>query len=174
MDAGLWTRFQLQRNLEEYVLRLVQEFLEVPYHSVKNPIGVSFKNLNPGSNIDPFSVTITNGYTKIIAMKLILVAAIDVSLTDAELKSLYPFLAACYGFRCVHKTSGDAKADQFNCLAEKFSESSRPRPDPIQCAFMFRQMRRVKLGMRGLVSLSRSSMVAVAGNTRRFQPWRPL
>ena len=53
------------------------------------------------------------------------------------------------GFRCVHKTSGDAKADQFNCLAEKFSESSRPRPDPIQCAFMFRQMRRVKLGMRG-------------------------
>lgn len=157
-----------------YVLRLVQEFLEVPYHSVKNPIGVSFKNLNPGSNIDPFSVTITNGYTKIIAMKLILVAAIDVSLTDAELKSLYPFLAACYGFRCVHKTSGDAKADQFNCLAEKFSESSRPRPDPIQCAFMFRQMRRVKLGMRGLVSLSRSSMVAVAGNTRRFQPWRPL
>ena len=36
-----------------YVLRLVQEFLEVPYHSVKNPIGVSFKNLNPGSNIDP-------------------------------------------------------------------------------------------------------------------------
>ena len=157
-----------------YVLRLVQEFLEVPYHSVKNPIGVSFKNLNPGSNIDPFSVTITNGYTKIIAMKLILVAAIDVSLTDAELKSLYPFLAACYGFRCVHKTSGDAKADQFNCLAEKFSESSRPRPDPIQCAFMFRQMRRVKLGMRGLVSLSRSSMVAVAGNTRRFQPWRPV
>ena len=30
----------------------------------KNSIGVSFRNLNPGSNIDPFSVTITNGYTK--------------------------------------------------------------------------------------------------------------
>lgn len=123
-----------------YVLKVLREFLENPYDSKMNPIHVSFNKLCPGANIAPLSVSITNGFTKSVAMKILLIAVIELNLSDGDMTHVAPFLRACYGFRCIHKTSGDQKIDQFNCLAEKFSESSRPRPDPIQVSFMFKQI----------------------------------
>ncbi|CAJ1379504.1 unnamed protein product [Effrenium voratum] len=115
-----------------YILRLFREFLERPFDSASNPILINFKGLQPGAPIPSFQVSISIGFTKSIAMKLILLGAIQTNLTDGELTLLAPHLRAMFAFKCIYRSTGNAKEDRFRALQEKFSESSRPRPDPVQ------------------------------------------
>ena len=94
-----------------YVLRLFREFLERPFDSASNPILVNFRGLQPGAPIPLFQVS---------------------NLTDDEMTLLGPYLHALFAFKCIHRSSGNMKEDRFKALQEKFSESSRPRPDPVQ------------------------------------------
>ena len=105
-----------------YILRLFREFLERPFDSASNPILINFKGLQPGAPIPSFQVSISIGFTKSIAMKLILLGAIQTNLTDGELT----LLRAMFAFKCIYRSTGNAKEDRFRALQEKFSESSRP------------------------------------------------
>ncbi len=117
------------------VLRCTMDFLERPYNSMENPIHVLVK-ATPGSTIADFSVGHGIGFAKSIAIKLILLATVALELTDEEMLQLMPQLKACYHVRCTCKTNGSARADRFQVLQDKFGESARARPDPVQISQM--------------------------------------
>ena len=117
------------------VLRCAMDFLENPYNSLENPIHVNF-SAAPGSKITDFSVGHGVGFAKSIAVKLVLLGTVALEFPDAELLLVLNQLKACYHFRCTYKTAGSMRADRFRVLQEKFGESARSRPDPIQIFHM--------------------------------------
>lgn len=117
------------------VLRCAMDFLERPYNSMENPIHVILKT-PPGSSIADFSVGHGIGFAKSTAIKLILLATVALELTDQEMLERMAQLKACFHIRCTYKTQGSARADRFQVLQDKFGESARPRPDPVQISQM--------------------------------------
>lgn len=117
------------------VLRCAMDFLERPYNSMDNPIHV-FLKAKPGSQIEDFSVGHGIGFAKSIAIKLVLMATVALELTDDEVLEFLPQLKACFHVRCTFKTKGSERADRFQVLQDKFGESARARPDPIQISHM--------------------------------------
>ena len=120
-----------------FVLRLYKEFCERPFDSISNPIQVSFMGLMPGGVLPDFSLKVTVGYTKCLALMLLLYSAINSNLSDEEIILVTPWLRALYGIRCTFRDHQTMKECRFSALAEKMSEASRPRPDCIQIARAF-------------------------------------
>ena len=114
------------------VLRCVSDFLERPYDSMENPIHVI--QTSKAETIEDFSLGHGIGFAKSLAVKLLLLATVALELSDAEVVLILPQLKACFFFRCTYKTSGSRRADRFQVLQDKFGESARSRPDPIQVA----------------------------------------
>ena len=59
---------------------------------------------------------------------------VESGLSDPDISAILPHLKALFSVRCVFRSARDKKADRFQVLQDKFAESSRPRPDPIQVA----------------------------------------
>lgn len=122
-----------------FVLRVFNDFLERPYDHTTNPIGLWLDKERPGQPIGIFSLPIANGFTKSLAMKLVLYSCVRVGLTDDELILISPLIRALYSFRCVYKHHQSAKDARFSCLSEKMAEAARPRPDCVQVASVLQQ-----------------------------------
>lgn len=119
-----------------YIIRCCRDFCEKAYFSQANPIQVCWWDCTPHSVIEDFSVSVGVGFAKSLAIKMLLLAAVESQLTDAELEAFLPQMKALFSVRCIHKRASSKKEDRFECLQEKFAQSSRPRPDPLQVASM--------------------------------------
>lgn len=63
------------RSKMVYILRTFQDFLERPYDSMSNPISVNFSSMLPGGPMPDFQLQVNIGFTKTMAMKLVLYSA---------------------------------------------------------------------------------------------------
>ena len=117
-----------------YIIRTCRDFLEKPYDALSNPIHICWWDCIPGSAVDDFSITVGVGFAKSLAIKLLLLGCVESGLSDPEMTAILPQIKALFSVRCVYRAAKDKKADRFQVLQDKFAESSRPRPDPLQVA----------------------------------------
>ena len=121
-----------------YILTRVTDFLEKPYDSIDNPIKVLFgQGCRPGHAIPICGVCHREGLAKSLGAKLLAIAAVDLGLSDDEIRLIEANLMALFPLQCAFKTNGNAKLDRFDAVKMKMMEADRPRPDPIQMSFMF-------------------------------------
>lgn len=117
-----------------YIIRCCRDFCEKPYDSLANPIQVCWWDCVPSTLIADFSVSVGVGFAKSLAIKMLLVAAVECQLTDDQLQVILPQVKALYSVRCIYKKATSKKQDRFEALQEKMAQASRPRPDPLQVA----------------------------------------
>ena len=121
------------------IFECIQNFLERPYNSVENPLYVRYgPESKVGQNIEGVTVYHRIGFTKSLAAKAIILAIVEVELTDDELITIQDCAQALFSLHATFQQSDHMNKDErFNTLRKKFEEASRPRPDPIQVVYSF-------------------------------------
>jgi len=124
-----------------HVYECIQNFLEKPYNSMEHPLFVQLDaDAVIGAPIKPFSVVHRIGFSKSLAAKAIIIGAIECGLGDEDVLIMKDHFEALYSMNAVLQESDirDQEA-RFGTLRKKFEESSRPRPDPFNVLFTFKE-----------------------------------
>ena len=99
---------------------------------MENPLFIRFgPESKVGHNIEDFTVYHRIGFTKSLAATAIILAIVEVELTDEELITIQDCAQALF---CLHTTFQQSnhtdRDERFNTLRKKFEEASRPSPRP--------------------------------------------
>jgi hypothetical protein len=126
-----------------HVLGVVEDFLAEPYNSSRDPLNVlSPKGGISGHAIPTFSMRLSIGTSKSLAAKMIIWAVSKLQLSDPELKLIEFSVQALFTLKCVFEPA-DSGIDQIKkSIGGKMQLSERPRPDPVQVAYAFKQQAR--------------------------------
>jgi len=127
------------RSKMNFILQSSVDLLERPYDSMTHPIEVTFaKAAAPGSPVGDFSIRTSIGFAKSLAMKINIIAAVELGLSDTELGAALPEFQSYYGFRCICKPGSSDWELRKAAMQDKMAEAARPRPDVLQMFNTFR------------------------------------
>ncbi len=98
----------MKNRSKMYAIRQAQsDLLENQYDSLANPVQVlPAKEAAPGDAINKFSMRVKIGTAKQLAMKINILASVDLGLKDNEVQSLLPAFQSYYSFRCHYLAMG--------------------------------------------------------------------
>ena len=128
-DAGIKGRSNMVN-----VLEVAFSILENTFNSAQQPVDVLFHE-PPGDPIPDFSIQLSVGFTRILAVWVVLTAMMD--LEAAGLAEVVPVLCSLFSVRYTYNPASSDSLQRFRSLAAKFQVSESTRPDPIQMFNMF-------------------------------------
>ena len=115
------------------ILEVVVELLEAPFDSVSQPLQVESPTGVPaGARVPDFSINYFQGYTRSMALICALKAIVDTKLTDPDLQTLLPQVAAMLRFQVVFMPTMTMAEKVNKGISAKMSQTERLRLDPIQ------------------------------------------
>ena len=113
------------------VLEVAASILEKTYLAQENPLSVVLGG-NSGEPLRDFSVQISVGFTRSIAVKVVLYAVANLALTDAEFNLILPVLKSCLALKVIARAEAEPAEQVSRSLEGKFRVSESTRPDVIQ------------------------------------------
>ena len=126
-----------------HVLGVVEDFLAEPYNSSRDPLNVlSPKGGISGHAIPAFSMRLSIGTSKSLAAKMIIWAVGKLALTSPELQLIKFSVQALFTLKCVFEPAASGIDQIKKSIGGKMQLSERPRPDPVQVAYAFKQQAR--------------------------------
>ncbi|CAJ1363954.1 unnamed protein product, partial [Effrenium voratum] len=108
------------------ILETAFSILENTFNSVQNPLDLLFS----GTPIGDFSVNFSVGLGRSLAIKMILLAMVNLS--NEELRAVFPVLRSLFTVKFTYNPAPNEEVQRHRSLSAKFQASESHRPDPIQ------------------------------------------
>ena len=123
-----------------FILEVAWSILENTFKSQQSSVSPLFGPGHvPGNSILPFTVEHSVGFTRTLAVKVLLEALACMSLTDTEMQTLLPVLKSCFYIKFAYAPASSEEEQVRVSLRQKFQETEKQRPDVIQLHYAFRR-----------------------------------
>jgi hypothetical protein len=116
------------------ILDCIEDFLAEPFASTRSPLSILAPWGPKQNRLENFSIRHRVGFARSLSCQLILLAAHDMKLDDAQMSSVQHLLQPLFVVKAVWESAASPKEEVDKTIKSKMQLSEVKRLDPIQCA----------------------------------------